>query len=395
MPISPSKHSKKYSPSKSATWINCPLSTVLNTSSGESNPQAEFGTQTHELSAALISKSLNIVDYEHGQKPIEELVKELSMYSDDMQEIAERYADYVVGTVLIEKNRSDREPLVVVETHLDMPFDADAGGTLDFGMISSYKGGTLTVIDLKTGRLAVSAGNIETGEFNTQLGIYALYLYKAYKDVFDVKNVRLVVYQPVIANTNDYEMSIDDLLRFETEVLLPAVERTKVENPIAKSGSYCKYCAGKAVCRERMESNMNIIKDTKTPPNTLSDAEIERVLPYLDDLISYAEDVKEFCLKRAVKGHRWSGFKLVHGKAVRKIMNEDAVIRICTEEGIDPYASRKLAGVTELAKRMGKERFNELIGGYISRQEGFIQLVPKNDTREEVIINLEGDKKQC
>ena len=63
------------------------------------------------------------------------------------------------------------------------------------------------------------------------LGYTLFTFYKAYKDLYPIKNVRLVIYQPVISNTNEYEMPIEDLLVFETMVLIPAVERTKVRKP--------------------------------------------------------------------------------------------------------------------------------------------------------------------
>ena len=180
MSRSPTIHSRKYSPSKSSTWLNCPLSTLFNDGTNqESSPQAEFGTQCHELGAAIISKALNLIDYDSEVLTIDALVKELDMYSDEMQEIADGYADYVIQAIEFERKRSDCEPLVVIEQHLDMDFDDDAGGTLDCGIISSVDGGTLTVIDLKTGRTPVYAFDHETGQFNTQLGIYALYFFKA------------------------------------------------------------------------------------------------------------------------------------------------------------------------------------------------------------------------
>ena len=81
---------------------------------------------------------------------LKHLSKKLDMYSEEMQEIADGYADFVVQTIEFEKKkRSETNPLVVIEQHLTMDFDDDAGGTLDCGIISSADGGTLTVIDLK------------------------------------------------------------------------------------------------------------------------------------------------------------------------------------------------------------------------------------------------------
>ena len=391
--LAPKTHSRKYSPSKSSTWLNCPLSTLLNDgSSQETNPQAEFGTQCHELGAALISKSLDFANYDDEVKSIQDVIKELDMYSEEMQEIADGYAVFVIQAIEFERKRSDDEPLIVIEQHLDMDFDEDAGGTLDCGMISSVDGGTLTVIDLKTGRGPVYTFDSETGQFNSQLGIYALYFYKAFKDIYPVKKVRLVIYQPVINNTNEYEMPIEKLLEFEANVLLPAVERTKVDTPEAKVGKYCRYCAGKAICAKRAETNLEVIKEIKKPAATLTDAEIELFLPNLDELIQFAEDVKEFALKKAMNGHKWSNFKLVQSKGSRKIVDEDAVVKVCEATGIDPYAPRKVAGITELTKRIGKDKLNELIGPYIAMQAGSIVLVPKTDSREEVTIIEEGDK---
>jgi CRISPR/Cas system-associated exonuclease Cas4 (RecB family) len=389
----PTSHSRKYSPSKSSTWLNCPLSTLLNDgSSQETNPQAEFGTQCHELGAALISKSLSLVDYDSEIRTVEDVIKGLDMYSEEMQGIADGYADFVIQAIEFERKRSDDEPLIVIEQHLDMDFDEDAGGTLDCGIISSVDGGTLTVIDLKTGRTPVYTFDSESGQFNSQLGIYALYFYKSYKDIYPVNKVRLVIYQPVISNTNDYEMPIEELLQFEARVLIPAVERTKVDNPEAKVGKYCRYCAGKAICAKRAETNLELTKEIKKSVATLTDAQIEAFLPQLDELIQFAEDVKEFALKKAMNGHKWSNFKLVQSKGSRKIVDEDAVVKVCEATGIDPYAPRKVAGITELTKRIGKDKLNDLIGPYIAMQAGSIVLVPKTDTREEVIIIEEGDK---
>lgn len=392
MSRSPTTHSRKYSPSKSGTWLNCPLSTLFNDGSGqESSPQAEFGTQCHELGAALISKSLHLIDYDSEVKTIDELIKELDMYSPEMQEIADGYADFVISTIEFEKKRSDAEPLVVIEQHLDMDFDEDAKGTLDCGIISSAEGGTLTVIDLKTGRVPVQTFDFETGKFNSQLGIYALYFYKAYKDLYTVKKVRLVIYQPVISNTNEYEMSINDLLQFERDILIPAVERTRSEDPEAHPGKYCRYCPGNAVCASRSELMMHAAQKIKQTVRTLNDKDIEALLPHLDEVIQYAKDVLEYAIKKAMNGHQWKGYKLVHTKGSRKITNEEAVIKACEEAGIDPYAPKKVAGITELTKRIGKNKINDLIGAYIAMQLGSLVLVPEKDSREEVTIR-EGEQ---
>lgn len=389
----PTKHSRKYSPSKSSIWLNCPLSTLFNDGSNQvTSPQAEFGTQCHELGAALIIKSLELADYDNEFKSIEEVIMDLDMYSPEMQEIADGYADFVISTSEFEMKHSDGDTIITVEQHLDMDFDDDAGGTLDCGIISKRDGGTLTVIDLKTGRVPVQTFDSETGRFNSQLGIYALYFYKLYKDIYPIQNVRLVIYQPVINNTNDYEMSIDELLQFEQEVLIPAVAETKKINPAGEPGSHCKYCNAKETCPVRAETLMEVFSDNYKPMTMLTDEDFEKLLPVADQLIQFGQGIKDFTLRKALFGHKFKDYKLVHSKGSRKITDEDGVIKACEAINVDPYAPKKVAGITELTKRIGKDKVSSVIGPYIEMQSGSLVLVPKTDPREEETVILEGDR---
>ena len=207
--------------------------------------------------------------------------------------------------------------------------------------------------------------------------------------------MRLVIYQPVISNTNEYELPIEDLLMFESTILIPAVERTKKVNPEAKPGKYCRYCAGKAICASRSEMKMQAVQDIKQTMKTLNDAEIEALLPHLEEVIQYANDVLEFAIKKAMNGYQWNGYKLVHTKGSRKITDEEGVIKACESVGIDPYAPKKVAGITELTKRIGKDKFNDLVGAFVTMQLGSIVLVPKTDPREEVTNPSEGETNKC
>ena len=110
----------------------------------------------------------------------------------------------------------------------------------------------------------------------------------------------------------------------------------------------------------------------------------------MDLIIQYCTDLKDFALKKAINGHKWSGLKLVRGKGSRKIINEAAVIKVCEEAGVDPYANKKLAGITELNKRLGKDKTK--IAPYLEMQEGAITLVPENDPREEINVTKEEEK---
>lgn len=158
-----------------------------------------------------------------------------------MQDIADKYTQFVVSTYEYEKANSKEKPLVLIEKQLDLGFGDDSIGTLDLGIISDRNGGTLTIIDLKTGHLPISSFDKELNKPNPQLALYSLATYKCFKDVYPIKNIRLVIYQPVINNTNEYEMKIDELLAFEKDLVEPVVKAIKSGDRTAKENSKCKY----------------------------------------------------------------------------------------------------------------------------------------------------------
>ena len=383
---SPQIHSSDFPASKAASWLNCGLFSKVNKDAVfEETEVARYGTQTHALGCAEIKKRMNLKDYDEDDVLIEELIKTLDLYDENMKSLAENYAQTVISVFESQKKVATEEPIIVLEQLLEMDFSEGAKGTLDCGIYSDANGGTVTIIDLKTGRSPVMAFDRETNTPNAQLSLYALYFVKAYKDIYPIKNVRLLIVQPVINNTNDYEMNVDDLFKFETDVLLPAVKRAKADNPEANPGKQCKYCAFACKCKKRMEATLGVIDNSKEA-SELSDDEILSLLPKLDEIGDYIASVKTYATKKAQEGYKWPGFKLVRSKVTRKISNEEQVAKILKENGIEPYGSASLLGITELTRKLGKAKFNELIGPFITIQEGSLVLVSNSDIREEVTI---------
>ena len=387
----PKIHSKKYSPSKSSIWTKCPFSTLVNQGDDSFDSDAAiFGTECHELGQRLVEQSLNIKNYDEEQIPVEELKKKLTHYNDDMEVVANSYANAVTNIYDYYKKKTSYEPLLFLETHIDMDFDETAGGTLDMGLYSEDDGGTIVIADLKTGRKPVYAKDLETGNPNTQLGLYAIYFYESViKGLYPVKNVRLIIYQPVINNTNEHTLSLTDLLKFKDEVIIPAVEKTKVNILEANAGSHCAYCAGRHVCTKYHESNLEIGVEISQPIEEFKDEDIEKILPKLDAFIKYAEDLKAYAIDKAKNGRKWKGLKLVPSKVSRKISDEEKVKKILENCGINPVSPGKLLGITEIQKLIGKEKFKELISPYVVYQESALILVPESDPRKEATINKE------
>ncbi|MGF0063632.1 DUF2800 domain-containing protein, partial [Lachnospiraceae bacterium SGI.085] len=115
-------------------------------------------------------------------------------------------------------------------------------------------------------------------------------------------------------------------------------------------------------------------------PATLEDTEIAAILPKVDDLVSWANDIKEYALQQALSGTKYDGYKVVEGKSNRKYTDESAVASAVTDAGFDPY-EKHLLGVTAMTSLLGKKKFNELLGGLIEKPQGKPTLVPETDKR--------------
>ena len=364
-------------------WMHCGLAAkfLATKEEDEGSEAAQFGTEAHALAEAYINESLKLTAYGANVAPTaEELKKTLTLYNDEMEYLASTYANYVVETVAFEEKRTGEKPIVLIEQYLEMDYAPDTHGTVDCCIIA---GDTLTVIDNKTGFIKVTAE--EDGQLNSQLAIYGLYAYKAFKDVYAIKQIRLVIFQERIHNFSEITVSAEQLETWERDVLIPAAKNAMSDDPKSASGWWCKYCPGRATCRTRSDEAFEVVGEMK-PPNRMTDDEIEAVLPKLDSVIAYAEAVKEYALKKAIEqGRRWTGFKLVESQTKRKITDEIAVGKILTDAGYDPY-TKKLLSISDIQKMVGKSQFDTLVGEYVTRPKGQPTLVPEGDTRTEIFI---------
>lgn len=92
-----------------------------------------------------------------------------------------------------------------------------------------------------------------------------------------------------------------------------------------KAGDHCQFCKVKATCRKRAEFNLEMAKYDFEMPSTLEDHEVEAILMRVDQLVSWAEDVKEYALNQALQGKEYQNFKVVEGRSNRKYTDEEAV----------------------------------------------------------------------
>jgi len=181
---------------------------------------------------------------------------------------------------------------------------------------------------------------------------YALGALELFDDIYDIDQVSMTIYQPRRQNVSTFDISKDDLYRWADEVLnrqqclpLPEMETFSAENGAA-------FAKQENECRARAEANLRLAQyDFKLPPPP-DGYRVEVILSKVDELISWASDIKDYALQQALSGKEWNGWKLVEGRSNRKYSNEAAVIQTVEEAGFDPY-EKKLLGVTAMQKLLG------------------------------------------
>lgn len=190
----------------------------------------------------------------------------------------------------------------------------------------------------------------------------------------------MTIYQPRRQNISTYVLSKDDLYAWADEVLKLTAELTFAGDGNFLCGEWCGFCKAKHECRARAEANLLLAQhDFKLPP-LLTDTEIKVILSSVDELVSWASDIKEYALQQEISGKEWNGWKLVEGRSNRKYSNEATEIKTVTDTGFNPY-EKKLLGITAMQKLLGKSRFDELLAAYIEKPQGKPTLEPESGKR--------------
>ena len=363
----------RFSPSSADRHIHCPPSLLLGEEVGPEDTSSDYtreGTEAHSLGEHLLKLAL-------GQ-PTEDPRPGFHYYNEEMEECAEGYRDAVLE-VFHTLQRDCPDAIISIEQRIDFSeYVEDGFGTSDAIVLGD---GHLFVIDYKHGKgVPVSAEGDGTG--NNQLKCYALGAYLAFAPLYDIREITLVIYQPRISNYSQYTLTPDALLTWAETVLRPAADMAMHGEGDFACGEWCRFCKAKAVCRKRAEENLALARYDFARPNTLEDDEINIILERVDNLVAWAEDVKAYALERALSGYAWDNWKVVEGRSTRKYTDENAVAKAVEAAGFDPY-QRKLLGITEMQKMMGKKKFNDILGELIIKPQGKPTLVSRADQRPE------------
>lgn len=358
-------------------WMNCTPSAQLTASmEDEATSFAAEGTAAHELCEWKVRKALKM---RAGRRPSSDY------WTDEMEEFTDDYRDFIMDLVGQAKQHC-KDPVTLIEQRLDFSCYVPEGfGTGDFLLVADKQ---LNVVDFKYGRgVAVYA------DHNPQMMLYALGALNLFDCLYDIDQVTMTIFQPRLSSISTWTISAAELYQWAEEVLKPKAELAAKGEGEFVSGSWCRFCKARNTCRARAESFLALAKMEFQPPALLSDEEVAEVMEKADELSKWASDVMAYAQAEAIEnGKHWNGYKLVEGRSVRKFSDEAKVEAAAKEAGYTDIYNKSLITLTAFEKLMGKDKFTEILGSYVTKPAGKLTLVPVSDKRPEVTVNTVNDE---
>lgn len=381
----------RLSASGSDRWLNCQQS--VRKEEGYKNTSsiyAEEGTLAHELADIELRRWKGGMDEAQFESTYEVLMRRIGVFNDtfktkisftEMQSEVAKYVDVVIEefNILLAQNEFTE---LFVEQKLDLTEVIPEGfGTGDAVIVSD---GLMVVCDLKYGK----GVEVDATE-NSQLMLYGFGAYMANKDFYFIDRVKVMVIQPRINNVSSFEISVKDLLDWAYGVVKPTAELAMAGKGELKSGKWCKFCKAKADCSQYAEDSMRTMQlafyDEYEPesPDTLNMKQIAFVLKNGETAKQWVDAVFAKAKELLLDGKEIEGYKLVEGRSVRTISDEEGLVAKLNELEVgDIYKEPKLKGITDLEKLVGKKVFNVECSPYIAKPKGKPAIAPESDKRQ-------------
>lgn len=358
------------SASGSARWLNCTPSPLLEEQYPDSDSEAAAeGTAAHELAEYKLRV---LKGSKFQQRPTSK------WDSEEMESHTDDYADHVMATLAHAQETSPAATLLI-EHRLDFSHLVPEGfGTGDAIIIADD---TMTIIDLKYGKgIEVSA------EANPQMRLYALGALHQFGMIYDIRKVKMVIFQPRLNNTSIDEIDAQELITWGNDVVRPTAAIAMAGEGELTPGDWCQFCKHAPACPALAEQYFDVVPMEEAAPaapapDTLSDAQIANIVRWSGDLKKWLTAVEKHALDEANNGKTYPGLKLVEGRSVRKYTDEEAVAKKVEGLGHEPY-EKKLLGITAMTKLLGKKQFDEALGGLLHKPEGKPTLVVESDKRQ-------------
>ena len=301
-----------------------------------------------------------------------EIIKNTPYYNEDFETNVDNYVLYVRSQI----GNGDK-PLF--EQRVDFSdWVPDGFGTADVVILSKH---SIRVIDLKFGK-----GIPVHAQDNPQLRLYALGAYSKFKEEYpDIKEVSYTIHQPRLDSISTDGTTISKLVDWGNYFVKPKAKKAWSGSGEFLPGDWCQFCRAKAQCRARSDFNTELAKQEFKEPGLLSEEEISEVLVKAGQLRTWANDVEEYALIRAIdQGVVPLGYKLGTTSTHRRISDSALAATVLVEKGMNPeiiWESPKLKSLASLEKI--NKQVAAWLGELVQRPDGAPKLVKTKENAKE------------
>ena len=357
----------------------------------DTNEAASRGTMQH---AYLFCKLA-----EHFGQPTEDEEDFSSLTQEEIDEVNLVYTRALVEYKNLRRKYAVVDVLLETKVNLDSFLPTPSWGYVDIAYVchkkkldtdGKYHNTFVSVLDAKFGFLEVKVEEHKLP--NPQLAAYWVGIYDSIKEICEVTRGKLTILQPKLINYPSKSYSTQKLLDYANEVLKPvaldAVSETGKYNPSLEN---CKYCKNSKHCKYHnimAKATLEMLDN----PDMLSDDFIEALLPQINTLRKYCDNLWDYAIKKSQEGKKWSNYHLGTSRPSRVYEDEDKVKDFIKINKIDDLLVETLLSPAQAEKVLGKEQFANILADFVTLKPGKVTLV--EDKPQNKKINAKNDFKK-
>ena len=302
--------------------------------------------------------------------------KDLGLDPWEMLRIVSDHYCRLVWEDFLDARYRDPEAVLLVEAQLKLSeYIPEGFGSSDAVIIFNK---TLSVYDLKYGKgVKVSARG------NTQMRCYALGAYLGPAELYDIKEVSMVIIQPRLQWVSNDILTSDELMDWAENELKPNAVMAYMGEGEYVPGEHCRFCPVAPRCKA-LALQASILREIDRSPDLLSNEQIAELLRKVGPLKTWISNLEAYALEQVLAGTPVPGFKVVEGRSLRQIPDQKAAIGALAAAGLseDSYLRpRELKTISDLEKLLTKKGFNTILGAYVVKPQGKPTLVEDTDPR--------------
>lgn len=387
------------SPSGAKKWLSCAASLAcekdIPNTSGKS---AVTGTACHTIAeihlnqyikgtALPLEREVGAYVLDEGKGQIKALISPMKgavLITADMIEQVRKYTDYCKAIIDV-ATYAKLEMRVNLTEVLHPGYEGvETFGTADLVAVLE-KANTdehiLNVTDLKTGRHRVEAKE------NKQLMLYALGVYRRLKRRYNIKNIRLVIFQPYAGGASEWEISVEGLelfAKFAQKRALLALDAYSRGKKNLKASDFkpsvdgCQWCRFSEQCSARTKTVNAVLAEELEDDFALELTPEQLVAEYekLPLLRQHIDKVEKAMAAALHSGKKVPGYKLVEGRPGNRAWKDAEKV---TELYGDKLTKEVLMTPTEAVKVIPEEELKD----FITRKPGAPCVATAEDKRPE------------